>query len=152
MIRQLFTLLFLLLLAGCATLPGGGAKLGGDRYTVSPPEYRAQVEAQRLRAEAELQAIGHKPRHRIARVEIRPGTIRRPKGWAIPHSASPTGYAGGMCESGLIWVVRDPKTGAVPDSAIRHEWKHAILNANGFPGNLDAQHAEIHRSEKGSRK
>lgn len=142
----------LLLLSGCASLPGGGAKRGGDRYTVSPPEYRAQVDAQRLRAESDMQALGHKPRHRIARVEIRDGTVKRPKGWAVPHSASPTGYAGGMTESGLIWVVRDPVRKTVPDDSIRHEWKHAILNANGFPGNLDAQHAEIHRSEKGSRK
>jgi hypothetical protein len=134
--------------SGCAAMFPSKTKYIGAGYSVTPPEYRAQVEAQRDRAEAEMWAIGYQPRHKVKRVEIVDGTVKRPQGWAIPEPASPTGYAGGGCLGNRIYLVRDPVRKTLIDSTIRHEWKHAILDANYFAGKLDAQHAEIQRSEK----
>jgi len=138
-----------LLLGGCSSLFNHGSSTWrGSDYAVNPPEFRAQVENQRNLAMAQMDAIGYKPRHKIKTFDILPGTVKRPKGWAVPASASPTGYAGGMTLSTRIWVVMDPHRRTIKDHDIRHEWKHAILMANFFSGTLDAQHAEIDRSEK----
>ena len=147
-IRLLAMASLVLPLCGCAGLFGGSPWRGAD-YSVSPEAYRGQVEPQRIRAEAEMQAIGYKPRHQIAKVEFIPGTVKRPAGWSVPSAESPTGYAGGWTESKRIVVVADPHTGAVIAGDIRHEWKEAILNANFFAGKYNARHAEIAKSEVG---
>ena len=110
--------------------------------------YRAQVRHAFWEAAARLESVGifgHE--HKIKKVDIRPGTILREKGWALQTNASPTGYAGGWCGSASIVLASDPNTGAVPDSNIIHEWAHAIMDkANVYRGNAHEQHKIMARA------
>ena len=118
-----------------------------DDVTVSPSSYRAQVRDAFWHAVARMEAIGIKARrHNIARVDVRPGTVKRPAGWALPCTASPTGYAGGWRESQKLVVASDPNTGAVSSAILAHEWAHALMDHNGGPYGTEAQHEVMRKA------
>ena len=118
-----------------------------DDVRVSPSSYREQVRGAFWHAVARLEAIGIKARrHDIARVDVRPGTVKRPAGWALPCAASSTGYAGGWRESKRLVVVCDPNTGAASSAVLAHEWAHALTDMNGGPYEMEAQHEVMRRA------
>lgn len=117
-----------------------------DMVKVSPPSYRPEVRDAFWHAVARLEGIGIKGRrHNIARVDIRPGTVKRPAGWALPCKSSPTGYAGGWRESKRLVIVSDPASGAASSAIMAHEWAHALMDLNGGPYGVDVQHAAMRR-------
>lgn len=98
-----------------------------------PPQHRKQIERAFWTAATALSPeFGHA--HRIRRVRTIPGTVLRPRGWAVPLEASPSGYAGGWTDDRRreIVAVSDPNTGALLDSTLVHEWGEAILFAAGI--------------------
>ena len=125
---------------------GTSAQSHPDAVKVDPSTYRAQVQEAFWAAVARLETIGLQGRrHDIGRVDVRPGTVKRPAGWALPCKASPTGFAGGWRESGKHVVVCDPKTGKASSAIMAHEWAHALMDKNGGPYGTDAQHAAMKR-------
>lgn len=111
-----------------------------------PARYKEQVRAAFWRVTKHLEGIGwHSSKHQVRRVEIVPGTVKRPLGWAVPLALSPSGYAGGWVaanrngEATRIVLVCDPNTGEIMDSSAAHEWGEAILFTGGIT-DLDKRH------------
>ena len=126
---------------------GVSSRSHSDDVRVSPASYREQVRGAFWHAVARMESIGIKARrHNIARVEVRPGTVKRPAGWALPCTASPTGYAGGWRESQKLVVARDPNTGAASSAILAHEWAHALMDMNGGPYETEAQHEVMRKA------
>ena len=123
------------------------SRIHPDAVKVAPPSYRPQVRDAFWHAVARLEGIGVMGRrHNIERVDIRPGTVKRPAGWALPLESSPTGYAGGWRACKRLVIVSDPHTGAASSGVMAHEWAHALMDLNGGPYGADGQHAAMRRA------
>lgn len=121
-----------------------------DKVKVSPAAYGAKVRNCFWQAVAKLEGkgAGWGHRHNIQNVDIRPGTVRRDRGWALPCKASPTGFAGGWREGKRLVIVCDPATGHVQDGVIVHDWSHVILDFDGKTKcyGMDKQHELMARA------
>lgn len=118
-----------------------------DEVKVSPSSYRPKARDAYWHAVAHLEVIGiGGRRHDVARVDVRPGTVKRPAGWALPCKSSPTGYAGGWRESKRLVIVSDPNTGSASSAVMAHEWAHALMDMNGGPYGTEAQHEVMRKA------
>jgi hypothetical protein len=112
-----------------------------DDVKVEPRRYTDQVRAAFWHACARLETVGIKgTKHGTKTIKVIPGTVKRPAGWAVPMSTSPSGYAGGWAGGSTIAAVCDPGTGVVSSNILSHEWAHSILSKSSDIKTTEAQH------------
>ena len=137
MIYRAAILTLLLACAGCALFRDSGnghdptktttRKIGGLAVVV-PVYFADECVATHDLAVARLTAIGQPLRgHTVRRIDFQPGTVLRPKGWAIRDPNSPTGYTGAYSTGTRIVIVTAPDGSAANVSSLPHEWAESLL-------------------------
>lgn len=102
-------------------------KIGG-RSVVVPAYFARECAATHDLAVARLAAIGQPLRgHTVKRIDLQPGTVLRPKGWAIPDANSPTGYVGAYSTGTRIVLICAPDWTSPNTGALAHEWAENLL-------------------------
>lgn len=112
----------------------------------SEMRYRSQLRDAFWYAVSRLENAGNfGHRHNVRKLIVLPGTVERPRGWAVFLKESPTSFAGGWSDGYRIWAVANPHTGEILDSTLRHEWGEALLFKAGVK-TMEERHGILSRA------